>query len=157
MLAPETISLLEGGCGVIIGTVDEDGAPHVSRGWGITVVAVDPPQVRLLLDAADTRVAANLAANGRIAVTGGHIRTLHSIQFKGAASAVEPATEQDRARAASYSEEFFGNINAVDGTPFELLDRIRVPDYVACTVRIAEMYDQSPGPGAGTRLSGQAS
>ena len=153
MLAPENISLLEGGCGVIIGTVGDDGAPHVSRGWGITVVSTAPAEVRLLLDAADTLAAANLAANHRVAVTGGDIRTLHSIQFKGEATAVEPATADDRRRAAQYAGDFFGNINAVDGTPLDLLQGLEPRDYTACTVRIAELYDQSPGPSAGTRLA----
>jgi hypothetical protein len=154
VLAPDNISLLEGGCGVIIGTVARDGAPHVSRGWGITVVSVDPPEVRLLLDADDTDATANLAANGRVAVTGGDIRTLHSIQFKGEATAVEAATDDDRRRAEQYAHDFFGNINEVDGTPLDLLDGLEPRDYAVCTVRISELYDQSPGPSAGTRLAG---
>jgi hypothetical protein len=154
VLSPENISLLESGCGVIIGTVDADGAPHASRGWGITVVSAEPPEVRLLLDLGDTVAAANIAGNGRVAVTGGDIRTLHSIQFKGQATPVEPATADDRARAGRYADDFFGDIHAVDGTPYELLDGLRVPGYVACHVRIDELYDQTPGPGAGVRLAG---
>jgi len=153
VLAPENISLLEGGCGVIVGTVCSDGAPHVSRGWGITVISVDPAEIRLLLDVDDTLAAANLAANGRVAVTGGDIRTLHSIQFKGEATSVEAATDDDRRRAARYADDFFGNVHTVDGTPLELLHGLEPPDFTACRVRIAELYDQSPGPGAGTRLS----
>jgi hypothetical protein len=153
VLAPENVSLLEGGCGVIIGSVGPDGAPHVSRGWGITVVSADPAGVRLLLDADDAVAAANLGANGRVAVTGGDIRTLHSIQFKGEVTNFEPATDDDRRRAAQYADDFFGNIHAVDGTPLDLLHGLEPADYTAYTVRIAELYDQSPGPGAGTRLT----
>jgi hypothetical protein len=154
VLAPETISLLESGCGVIIGTVGPDGAPHASRGWGITVVSVDPPEARLLLEAADTLAASNLEANGRVAVTGSDVATLRSIQFKGRATAVVPATGDDRLRAARYTDEFFGKINEIDGTPLELLEGLRVSDFVASHVRIAELYDQTPGPSAGTRLPG---
>jgi Pyridoxamine 5'-phosphate oxidase len=153
VLAPETIAFLESGCGVIVGTVGADGAPHVSRGWGITVTSTDPTEVRLLLDVDDTVAAAYLEQTGRIAVTGGDIHTLHSIQFKGDATPVEPATDDDRNRARRYGDEFFGNINAVDGTPRELLESLRARDYVASTVRVAEMYDQSPGPSAGRRLT----
>jgi hypothetical protein len=156
VLAPETISLLEGGCGVIIGTVDADGAPHVSRGWGISVVSAEPAEVRLLLDAGDTVAALNLRSNGRVAVTGGDIRTLHSIQFKGEATAVAAATDDDRLRAAQYAHDFFGNINSVDGTPLDLLNGLEPDGFTACTVRIAELYDQTPGPGAGTRLADAA-
>jgi hypothetical protein len=153
LLSPETIAFLESGCGVIVGTVGADGAPHVSRGWGITVTKTDPTEVRVLLDADDTVAADYLAATGAVAVTAGNVRTLHATQLKGRASAMEPATADDRDRAARYADEFFGNINAVDGTPLELINTLRAHDYVACTIRVAEMYDQSPGPSAGTRLT----
>jgi hypothetical protein len=153
VLAPDNISLLESGCGVIVGTVGPDGAPHVSRGWGLTVVSVDPAEIRVLLDAADAVAAANLDANGRMAVTGGDIRTLHSIQFKGEATRVEPATDDDRRRAAQYADDFFGAIHAVDGTPLGLLRGLEATDFTVFTVRVSELYDQSPGPGAGTRLT----
>jgi hypothetical protein len=154
VLAPETISLLEGGCGVIIGTVGPDGAPHVSRGWGITVVSTDPVEMRVLLDVDDAVAVRNLRATGRVAVTGGDIRTLDAIQFKGEAARVETATDGDRLRAAQYTDDFFGNISAVDGTPLDLLRGLGARDYAACVVRVEELYDQSPGPGAGTRVSG---
>ena len=154
MLAPETVAFLESGCGVIVGTVGVDGAPHVSRGWGVTVVSTEPLEVRLLLDADDTVAAEYLASTGTVAVTGGDIHTLRAMQLKGQATPVEPATEDDRARAESYTDDFFANINDVDGTPFELLNGLRAHDYVACMVRVAEMYDQSPGPSAGARLTG---
>jgi hypothetical protein len=154
VLAPETISLLESGCGVNIGTGGPDGAPHASRGGGSTGVSFDPPEVRLLLEAADTLAASNLEANGRVAVTGSDVATLQSIQFKGQATAVEPATGDDLLRAAQYTDEFFGRIAEIDGTPLELLEGLRATDYVASHVRIAELYDQTPGPSAGTRLPG---
>jgi len=153
LLAPETIAFLESGCGVVVGTVGPDGAPHASRGWGLTVVSVDPIEVRLLLDADDTVAAEYLAATGAVSVTGGDIHTLRALQFKGEASPVEPATDDDRERAERFTDEFFGNINDVDGTPLELLNGLRVHDYVVCTVRVAELYDQSPGPSAGARLT----
>ena len=152
MLERETVAFLEGGCGVIVGTVGADGAPHVSRGWGITVVSADPAEVRLLLDATDTGAAEYLAATGTVAVTGGDVRTLRAMQLKGRATPVEPATADDRARAERHADEFFGTINDVYGTPFELLDGLRPHGYVACTVRVVEMYDQSPGPSAGSRM-----
>jgi len=153
LLAPETITFLEGGCGLIVGTVGADGAPHASRGWGLTVVSTDPTEVRLLLDADDHVAASYLAATGNVAVTGGDIHTLRSIQFKGQASPVETATADERVRAERYADEFFGNVNDVDGTPLELLNGLRAQNFVVCTVAVEELYDQTPGPSAGSRLS----
>ena len=156
MLERETIAFLESGCGVVVGTVGADGAPHASRGWGITVVSTDPTEVRLLLDADDTVAAYYLAATGNVAVTAGDIHTLQAIQFKGQASPVEPATPDEHVRAERYADEFFDNINDVDGTPLDLLNGLRVENYVACTVAVEELYDQTPGPAAGTRLTERA-
>lgn len=157
MLSPETATLLEGGYALIVGTASIRNEPHASRGWGITVVSRDPPSVRLLLDGDDAVAIDHLSTSTKIAVTGGNVRTLHSIQFKGTVGALEPATEEDRTRAARYSDDFFGEVANVDGTPRELLDRLTPRDLVACIVHIDELYDQTPGPGAGAAMAEGAS
>ena len=152
MLAPETITFLEGGCATLVGTVSADGEPHAGRGWGVTFVSTDPIEVRLLVDADDHVGLEHLATTKRVAITGADVRTSRSIQIKGTAGALEPATDADRERAARFVDDFFGSVTAVDGTPRELLDRMRARDFVACAVCITEVYDQSPGPGAGTAM-----
>jgi hypothetical protein len=44
-------------------------------------------------------------------------------------------------------------IAELDGTPEELVWRMAPLDVVACLVAVAEVYDQTPGPVAGTRLA----
>jgi hypothetical protein len=153
LLAPETVTFLEGGRALIVGTVDADGAPHASRAFGITFVGSDPPEARLVLDAGDTVALAHLASTGAIAVTGGDVRTLQSIQFKGRAVAIDPATEADREQARVQTDEFFAAVHETDHTPFEHLETLRPRDYAVCTVRVVEVYDQTPGPGAGSSMT----
>jgi hypothetical protein len=43
-------------------------------------------------------------------------------------------------------------VTAVDGTERRLLERLVPSDYTAWTVAIDEVYDQTPGPGAGAPL-----
>jgi hypothetical protein len=152
LLAPETVTLLESGCAVIVGTVSADGAPHASRGWGITFVSSDPAEARLLLDADDAVARSHLETTGRVAVTGGDVRTLRSIQFKGDAIGIEPASDADRDRADAYIDEFFKAVHVTDHTPLEQLETLRPRDYVVCRVRVVEVYDQTPGPAAGKPL-----
>lgn len=153
MFDPETTAFLESGCALIVGTVDESGEPHAGRLWGLDVVANDVrAEVRLLLDVDDVATIEHLGDGGRLAVTATNVRTLHSTQLKGVARFLEPATDDDRARAGRYIHEFFTDIRETDGTAAELLARFEPAGYVACVMEVRERYDQTPGPGAGARI-----
>lgn len=157
MLSAELVAFLEGGCSLIVGTVGTDGRPHAGRAWGIEVLDAESGRLRLLLDAADGTTLANLGGEGaRLACTGADVRTLHSRQVKGRSEGTEPATGADRARAARYCDAFFADIEATDGEPRELLDQIVPAAYVACTVTAEAIFDQTPGPGAGACVGGDA-
>ena len=152
MIEPETVVFLESGCGILVGSVGPDGAPHASRGWGMTVL--DPVDLRLLvvLESNDVVAAENLAPGRPIAITGAEVPTLRAMQLKGRSLGVEAATEADVERAARYADAFFGDIERADGDAREVLERILPLGYVVCTVAIDELYDQTPGPGAGARI-----
>ncbi len=152
MFDQETVALLESGCSISVATVGPDGAPHASRGCGITVLP-DGAHVRLLLDAEDPTAMANLAGGGAIAVTGVAVPTLHAVQLKGMAD--EPVVTSDTgdvARAAHHFDSFFVDVNRMEGTPVALLERLRPPAFAVCTITVAEVFNQTPGPGAGSQL-----
>jgi hypothetical protein len=153
VFAAATKRFLESGCALIVGTVSADGEPHANRGWGLTVLPGDGNHVRLLLDADDQRALADLARAGAIAITGADVRTLRSVQLKGRFVGSEAADENDRERARRFCDGFFGDVVVTDGTPRELLERLVPDDYVACTIAVDEVYDQTPGPGAGAPLA----
>ena len=67
---------------------------------------------------------------------------------------MEPVTEADLERADRHTEAFFANVSDTDGTPLELLQRLLPASMVACVMQVDEVYDQSPGPGAGAALRG---
>ena len=59
----------------------------------------------------------------------------------------------DRVRHERYIAGFFGVINESDGTPLELLQRLKPPgSLVALEVSVEELFDQTPGPAAGRSL-----
>jgi hypothetical protein len=154
LLLPEIVDFLEGGCALIVGTVAPDGEPHVGRGWGLTVLPGDSPQFRLLLAANDAVTIEHLAPGGRIAITGADVPTLRSMQVKGRSLGIESATEPDRERARAFMDAFFGDIVDTDGIEHSTVARIAPPDVVACVVLVDELYDQTPGPGAGASMAG---
>jgi hypothetical protein len=149
VLDADVVALLEGGCGLIVASVGADGAPHASRGWGLDVVAVEPCRVRLLLDADDERAIANLVEGRAVAITGADVPTLRAVQLKGTSAGVEPSRDGDTDRVARHVEVFHTDITATDGTPRAILDRMTPDVVVAVVVDVAEVYDQTPGPGAG--------
>lgn len=155
MLDPETTAFLEAGCALIVGTVGADGEPHAGRGWGLDVVAPGPhPTVRLLLDAEDVRTIEHVTAGGAVAITATSVRTLRSMQLKGRALGIDAPAPGDPARAERFMEGFFGDIQATDGAPLEVLERFVPTGYVACLVEVDEQFDQTPGPTAGARVGG---
>ena len=140
-------AFLERGCAMIVGTVAPDGAPHASRAWGCSVL--DPTTIRLLLDDSDAALRHHVGEGGRLAMTSADVRTLRSVQLKGRVTAVEQAGAADLERCARHNDELFTDILETDFYPRELSERMVPPAYVVVVVSVEEVYDQTPGPGAG--------
>jgi hypothetical protein len=106
----------------------------------------------LLLDAAEAATLANIEATGAIAITATDVPSLRSLQLKGTAFGIEPATEFDEDRSAQYRDEFFRDVESTDRIGVDKMERIVPAALVACSVRVSELFDQTPGPSAGTRV-----
>lgn len=150
MLTNGLATFLQSGCGLIVGTASSLGEPHAGRAWGLEALAAD--RVRVLLRADDPVLLEALAGTGSLAVTGADVHTLRSVQLKGRTLLIEPATDADRERSARYCDDFFSAIQDVDGISRALLERLVPGDLVACEMKVAEVFDQTPGPGAGAAL-----
>jgi hypothetical protein len=149
----ETIEFLESGCSLVLGTVAPDGGPFASRGWGLTVTEPDDDRVRVLLDAKDTATLDNIGATRRLALTAAEVPTLRAMQLKGRVTNVVVADDADRATVEEFCDAFFSHVVATDGTDRRLLEHLVPFDFVACEVTVEEIYDQTPGPGAGCAVS----
>ena len=154
VIGGKAAELLKSRYALIVAIVDDEGAPFATRGWGLTLLPDHPEQVRLVLSAADGRLLQDPSRRRAVAITAGDPRTLHSVQFKGQAGVAEPATDEDQVEVGRYCDSFFGVVAEVDGTDRRLLERLVPDSFVACTVEIEELYDQTPGPGAGAALPG---
>lgn len=144
-------AFLERGCAMVVGTVSADGVPHAQRGWGCSVTG--PTSIRLLLDRSDPVLREHVDAGGRIALTAADVRTLRSAQLKGRVVAVEdePGAD-DVARLGSHNDELFTDIEETDHYPRALTERMVPPGYFVAVVEVEELYDQTPGPGAGAQV-----
>jgi hypothetical protein len=153
MFDKSTIEFLHSGCAVLIGTVDEQGQPHASRGWGLTVVDPDGVQLRVLADAGDAQLLANLRPGVLVAVTVAAVTTFASRQMKGKVVTLESATEDDEAKQRQYTLEFTRDIHEVDRMRMDALLRWADRSVLPFIVEIDSSFDQTPGPSAGSALA----
>jgi hypothetical protein len=144
-------ALFAAGNSLVVGTVSPDGEPRATRAWAVTVSDADAGRVRVVMTGDDPVTIANLAG-GRIAVTGCAVRTLRAAQLKGQVVSIDPPTADDMVTFEEHSDEFFQEVHETDGNPIELLRRLLPRDVVVVDVAVDEVFDQSPGPGAGASV-----
>lgn len=146
---------LESGLVVLVATRNDALQPFVTRGWGVLVHDDDRLRISVCVPRqASARTLADLAANGRIAVSCGHQATFRAVQIKGRsvlvedASMIEGALERATEQFALFVEE------AVKlGVPPHLAQVLFTTDLVSITVVADEIFDQTPGPGAGKKVA----
>ncbi len=153
MILDETaVTRLGGAAALVLGTVSADGRPHGCRAWSATPDAVGET-LRVVIDADDERLLANLRAGSRVALTSANVVTLASLQVKGSVRAVEEMTALDHATRERRTDLFLGDISETDRVPREILDALVPERFLVCVVEVDEIYDQTPGPKAGRVLS----
>ena len=140
---------------LIVGTVLPGGKPYATRAWGVVLLpaagGAAPPTVRVVLDAAAVEVP-GLGSGASLAMTAADVRTLRSLQLKGRTVGLEPPTPDDLRTASTYFESFAPAVAETDGTPRHLLERLLPEAYVVAVVTVEEVFDQTPGPGAGAAV-----
>jgi hypothetical protein len=151
----ETVRMIESDVSLVVGLVDGSGAPIVSRACGLNVLDANAGTVRLLLDAEDAPALAELVHGAVIALTTGNVRTHEAKQFKGHVVSIEAATPADNARAAQYYDDFCRVVEESDGIERAAVERLIPTRFVACLIAFDEMFDQTPGPGAGAPIEGE--
>lgn len=152
MIDDDRRALLEGPSSLIVGTVAADLLPDAARGWGAHLDA-DARELRLLLSPSATTSIENLRTTGVIAVTATEFHTLESVQVKGRVTAIEDVTDDDRARFTAFCDGVVAAVSEIDRLPPAVVRTMLPEAIVACVVAVDEMFDQTPGPSAGARLT----
>ena len=150
-LSPELADFVQSGVSIQVGSRDSSLVPESARAVGARVESDGARVVVFLPVATGARTLANLADNGRVAVCFSRIEDHRTIQIKGRARSVSPASEQDRARVDRYRGEFTQKLAFV-GMPPRLGYRIASWPCHAIEVELETIWVQTPGPGAGEAL-----
>ena len=151
VISEELAEFLRGGLAVVVATRDQNLRPEIERGWGIqlgegpstvTVCVCVPP---------GSHAQANLAANGAIAMTCSLPSTYRTVQLKGTAVALGAPTEEQLAAVRRHVDLFVEEVAELGVRP-EGARSFAAGELISVTVAVRELYDQTPGAGAGAPL-----
>lgn len=155
MITPELARFIESGISVLVGTRDARLRPDGLRAAGIQADPTSGTLTVFLPQATCERALANLADNGRIAVTVTRAIDHRSLQIKGRAIEIRSASLAER----KFIEQYL-DLLAVDwghvGVPRRSTRAMNF--WPASTVRVAAetLFEQTPGPDAGQSLTPEA-
>jgi hypothetical protein len=155
MIPDRVVEVLQGPAWVQIGSRDE--ALRPAHTMAVAAVVHDDRQTATVFvpAARSERVLRDLRANGRIAV-GVALVSHEAYQLKGTYVSSRPTDDADRARQEGHRAAMLESALEA-GYPPEiarpLILGLAYTPGVAITFRTEEVFLQTPGPGAGTRLS----
>ena len=147
----EVFALVQtGGIPMAIATADATGRPTCLRGLGVDVG--EDCAITVFVNAALAgRIRADLEVSPRIAVTFSRLPDLRSVQLKGVVRHVRPTTAREQELQARYMAAFT-ELLAAAGIPRSLTRGIVAQPSLAIELEAREIFDQTPGRGAGRRL-----
>ena len=152
MLTPEVAAFVEGGQCIHIGTRDSE---LESAGMVVVAVVVDSDRSHVtafLPKQGSEEVLANLQANGRAALCFGRPVDDHACQVKGTYVNARPATKKERAVVDAQWEQSLRQLEQI-GIPRLLWSGYAVWPCIAIRVHVTDVFNQTPGPGAGAPLT----
>ena len=142
---------VESGVSVIVGSVDPAGNPACCRAVGLrsddglATVTVYVPV------ATSTETIANVGTTKRLAVVTTHPITHCATQLKGIVERTRAAREDEKPFIVDHFGGFGGVLHTI-GYPLRVTRSVVHWPAYALEMRVEEIYEQSPGPKAGTRL-----
>jgi hypothetical protein len=151
VLDDDAVTFLESPASLVVGMTLAGGVPYACHAWGLRVTSAERGLVRVVLGQRDARRLTE-AAGAPVAVTAAAVATLQGLQAKGHVVAAEPPTAADLALFERHRDQFFAEVERIDGEPVALLARMVPPELTVWVVRLEQLFDQTPGPGAGAAI-----
>lgn len=135
----------------MVGTRNESLMPECTRAWGMHVAADRVSMTLFLAETFAGKTLDNLRDNGMIAVTCTRPTDHITCQVKGLVRSIKPVTSAQRELSRRWHRNFTAELMAV-GVSATLTEGWIVEPTVAVEIAVTDVFDQTPGPGAGKRL-----
>lgn len=143
---------VETGLSILVGSVDAEGMPSCCRGIALTSDD-DLANLTVFVPVATSQsIIADVATTHRVAVLASHPIDHRSVQFKGTATNVRLARASEAALIRSRLAEFAAILQLI-GLPERITMSIAHWPAYAIELTVAEVFDQTPGPVAGTAIA----
>lgn len=150
LIDAELARFVKGPVSAMLGTVDATAVADVTRVAGIA--PLDGDHFRLLISTEAATACANARVGARVSVLVTDITNYRSVQWKGEVVApCGPRTTGDLALLHHHVDAFVASCHLVHIDP-AMGDRFFPVEVVAMVVHVDDVYDQTPGPGAGRRM-----
>jgi Pyridoxamine 5'-phosphate oxidase len=151
LISDEVADFIESGLSINIGTRNGKLEPDGAIAWAVQVHA-DRSQLTLYLHKeAAKAMLRNLRVHPEIAVLFERPTSHRACQVKGSFVSKRPAKPPERAKVERQMDGFFSDLEGI-GIPRALLAELEVWPCVAIQIRATELFEQTPGPGAGEPL-----
>lgn len=151
MIDEHLADFLQSGLACSVATRDARLVPDCVLAAGVRVEQDRKHVTVFVHDKISVRTLANLKDNGQIAVTLEHLPDHHAIQLKGVATRVARGKDADIADATRFHAGFLKEIEYVGVAP-RFSRRLAFLPCHAVTFRVEAIFEQTPGPRAGTCL-----
>ena len=154
MIPERVVEVLHGPAFIQVGT--RDAALRPAHTWAIGAVVHDDRQTVTLFvpESRAARLLGDLRDNGRVACAFAWA-SHEAYQVKGTYVSSRPVTDEDSARQEAYRAKLLGAVRQVypEEIARPLVLGFAYRPGVAVTFRAEEVFLQTPGPGAGTRMA----
>jgi len=142
---------LEPGLSILVGTADTAGTPSCCRGIAIQSLDEFETITVFLPVATSHETIHNVATTKQLAVVATHPRDNFATQFKGTALDARLAREDESAFVRQRLDALADVLDRI-GVPRRLTHRVAHWPAFALTMRVEQVFDQTPGPKAGSRV-----
>jgi hypothetical protein len=153
IVSEELIASLSGGLSLLVAGLDVHGRPVCTRGVGLRIWP-DRQHATVFLPSATAQPLQNhLLVNRQLAFVASRPNDYRTVQMKGSVVAVREAESADFAFVSNFVRAFAELVDSL-GVPRQIALRVAHWPCLAVDIALAEIFLQTPGPGAGARLEG---
>jgi hypothetical protein len=142
---------LEPGLSILVGTADTAGTPSCCRGIAIQSLDEFETITVFVPVATSHETIHNVATTKQLAVVATHPRDNFATQFKGTSLDARLAREDESAFVRQRLDALADVLDRI-GVPRRLPHRVAHWPAFALTMRVEQVFDQTPGPKAGSRV-----
>jgi len=142
---------LEPGLSILVGTADAAGTPSCCRGIAIQSLDEFETVTVFLPVATSHETIHNVATTKQLAVVATHPRDNFATQFKGITIDARLAREDESIFVRQRLDAHANMLERI-GVPRRLTHRVAHWPAFALTMRVEQVFDQTPGPKAGSRI-----